>query len=96
MTRKTSIDILRIISAIAVVIIHVVSAPIASSNIAVEATLTHNMEMIHTLMNWSVPVFFMITGYCLTKKRECTYKYCFSHVLKYMLFYLQSVYFTRF
>lgn len=84
MERKYSIDILRIISAIAVIIIHVVSAPVANSAIKLDASLTTNLKIIHTLMNWSVPVFFMITGYCLLKKKECTYEYCFSHVLKYI------------
>lgn len=35
-------------------------------------------------MRWSIPVFFMISGYCLFSKQECTYRYCFSHVLKYV------------
>lgn len=84
MERKYSIDILRIISAIAVVIIHVVSAPVANSTVEVDVSLVANLKLIHTLMNWSVPAFFMITGYCLLRKKTCTYEYCFSHVLKYV------------
>lgn len=84
MERKYSIDILRIISAIAVVIIHVVSAPVANSTVEVDISLAANLNLIHTLMNWSVPAFFMITGYCLLRKKTCTYEYCFSHVLKYV------------
>ena len=84
MERKYSIDILRIISAIAVIIIHIVSAPVTNSAVAIDASLKINLNLIHILMNWSVPVFFMITGYCLLKKKECTYEYCFSHVLKYI------------
>ena len=84
MSRKYSIDILRIISAIAVVIIHVVSAPLANSATNVNIDIKFTMELIHVLMNWSVPVFFMITGYCVLGKSECTYKYCFKHVWKYV------------
>lgn len=84
MERKYSIDILRIISAIAVVIIHVVSAPVSNSTVGVDVSLADNLNLIHTLMNWSVPAFFMITGYCLLRKKTCTYEYCFSHVLKYV------------
>lgn len=84
MERKYSIDLLRVISAIAVIIIHVVSAPINNNTVADNVSITTNLNLIHTLMNWSVPVFFMITGYCLLKKKECTYEYCFSHVIKYL------------
>lgn len=84
MTRKYSIDILRIISAIAIVLIHVVSAPVVNRVSDVDDALITNLKLIQTLMNWAVPVFFMITGYCLLKKDKCTYKYCFSHVLKYI------------
>ena len=84
MNRNYSIDILRIISAIAVIIIHVVSSPVTNSTTTVEVYLENNLNLIHNLMLWSVPVFFMITGYCLLKKQECTYKYCFTHILKYI------------
>ena len=104
MERKYSIDILRIMSAIAVIIIHVVSAPVANSTVEIDVSLKMNLNLIHSLMNWSVPVFFMITGYCLLNKKECTYEYCFSHVLKYVcvlftvgLFYalLEEIYIYR-
>ncbi len=84
MERKYSIDILRIISAIAVVIIHVVTAPVANSAVEIDELLVNNLELVHNLMNWSVPVFFMITGYCVLRKQECSYNYCFSHVIKYV------------
>lgn len=84
MERKYSIDLLRVISAIAVIIIHIVSAPVVNSPIEVDAALKTNLGLVHTLMNWSVPVFFMMTGFCLMKKKECTYKYCFAHVVKYV------------
>ena len=84
MERKYSIDLLRVLSAIAVVIIHAVSSPIANSTNKIDVLLLSNLDMIHSLMNWSVPVFFMITGYCLLRKESCSYKYCFSHVVKYI------------
>ena len=84
MERKYNIDVLRILSAIAVVIIHMVSSPIQNSSHEVDAVLADNMWLIHTWMNWSVPVFFMITGYCMLKKQKVTFEYCFSHVLKYV------------
>ena len=83
MERKHSIDLLRVISAVAVIIIHTVSSPVANSAVENDSLLS-NLEMIHALMNWSVPVFFMITGYCLLRKENCSYKYCFSHVVKYI------------
>ncbi len=84
MERRASIDLLRIMSAIAVITIHVISAPVTSSTAVIAESLLHNLNLIHALMNWSVPVFFMITGYCVLQKREVTYTYCFSHVLQYV------------
>ena len=84
MERKYSIDLLRVLSAIAVIIIHTVSSVGLNSTVETDALLLSNLDMIHSLMNWSVPVFFMITGYCLLRKENCTYKYSFSHVVKYI------------
>lgn len=84
MNRNYSIDVLRIISAIAVIMIHVVTSPVYNSANVINTSVENNLELIKDLMLWSVPVFFMITGYCLLKKQECTYKYCFSHVFKYL------------
>lgn len=84
MSRKYSIDLLRVMSAIAVIIIHAVTAPVANSASAVAPSLHNTLNTLHNLMRWAIPVFFMISGYCLFSKQECTYKYCFSHVLKYV------------
>lgn len=84
MERKYSIDLLRILSTVAVVLIHVVTAPVANSSAVIDSAVATNLNLIHTMMKWSVPVFFMITGYCLQKKKEVTYEYCFSHVVKYI------------
>ena len=84
MERKYSIDLLRVLSAIAVVIIHTLSSPVSNSTFEIDSFLLSNLEMIRALMKWAVPVFFMITGYCLLRKEHCSYKYCFSHVVKYI------------
>lgn len=84
MERKYSIDLLRIISSLAVIIIHTVSAPVTYNAIQISTSVASHLELIHTLMNWSVPVFFMITGYCLLLKQNCTYRYCFLHATKYL------------
>lgn len=84
MERKYNIDMLRIISSLAVIIIHTVSAPVTYNAIQVSASTASHLELIHTLMNWSVPVFFMITGYCLLLKQNCTYRYSFLHASKYV------------
>ena len=73
MERKYSIDLLRVISAIAVVIIHTVCSPVGNSLFEFDSLLIKNLDRIHALMNWSVPVFFMITGYCLLRKEDCSY-----------------------
>ncbi len=84
MERKYSIDVLRVISAVAVVIIHIVSAPITNNTAEANIELIKCLKLIHTFMKWSVPIFFMITGYCMLKKREVTYEYCFKQVCKFV------------
>lgn len=81
--RNNSMDILRVIACMAVVIIHVSTAPVGSAAAPVSGGILKNLELIHILMQWSVPVFFMITGFCMMQKEICTYSYCFSKVLKY-------------
>ncbi len=84
MKRYYHIDALRIISAIAVVVIHIVASPISNSPVPVDEGLVTILGCIQNLSNWAVPVFFMITGYCILNKTECTYRYCFSRSLKYV------------
>ena len=84
MNRRYNIDVLRIIAAMAVVTIHVVTAPVGNAEGMVSFQMREQLNLIHNLMMWSVPVFFMITGYCLMIKEECTYRYCLKHVLKYV------------
>ena len=82
--RTNSIDVIRVMACIAVIFIHVSTAPVGSAVNTVSAVTLKNLELLHILMQWSVPVFFMITGFCVMKKEVCTYSYCFSKVLKYV------------
>ena len=85
MNRRNSIDVLRGISAIAVVTIHVVTAPVENAAGDIKVSTLETLNLVHNLMLWAVPVFFMITGYCLMRKEECGYGYCLKHVLKYTM-----------
>lgn len=82
--RNNSMDLLRVMASLAVVFIHVSTAPVGSAGMAISGATLKNLELIHILMQWSVPVFFMITGFCMMQKEICTYSYCFSKVLKYI------------
>lgn len=84
MKRNYSIDLLRVMSAIAVIVIHVVTAPLNNVTGPVDPSVKSILSALHALSFWAVPVFFMITGYCAALKKECTYKYCFSHVVKFI------------
>ena len=85
MERKHSIDLLRIISCLAVIAIHTVSGPLANYSGNLDTSLMSTLDKVHVLMNWSIPVFFMITGYCILGKQEYTYKHCFKHVRKFLI-----------
>lgn len=85
MERKFSIDLLRIISCLAVIGVHVVSGPMTNYSGALDTRLVTILEKVHVLLNWAVPVFFMITGYCILNKQEYTYRHCFKHVRKFVL-----------
>ena len=82
--RTGNIDLLRVVCALAVVAIHVVTAPAAMYNGDLPSALLRILNIIHSLGNPAIPLFFIMTGYCLIKKEKCTYKYCLIHVLKYV------------
>lgn len=84
MSRNHNIDALRIAAAAAVVALHVASSCMSNNVPAPDAAVNAALNCVHLLMRWATPVFFMITGYCLTAKEQCTYKYCFSRVLRYV------------
>lgn len=85
MERKYSIDLLRIISAIAVIAIHVCSSPVTYSVQPLSEALKNTFFTIQLLLSWCIPVFFMITGFCILRKKEYTYKQCFPHVLRFVI-----------
>lgn len=90
-TQRTSfISLLRIISAFAVVVIHVITSSIGNNVGTIPPSTQSSLHLIEALMRWSVPVFFMITGYIfLGVKQECT----FASIRKYVLRFL-AVLFT--
>lgn len=57
MERKHSIDLLRVISCLAVVAIHVISGPMSNYSGILDTNLTSILEKTHVLLNWSVPAF---------------------------------------
>ena len=80
-----NLDVLRFLSALAVVCIHVVSAPVHAYEGALRADLTHTLETIHYLMDWSVPVFFILTGYFCRKHATYTYAFAWKKARKFII-----------
>ena len=84
-TRDYRIDILRSVSAFCVVVIHVVSASVTYNAAAVAQATVWQMNVVHNLSSWAVPVFFMITGFCVMgDDRECTWQWTFGHIGKFV------------
>lgn len=83
--RKANIDFLRVISAAVIVILHSVTAPMGNVSSPIPLLTERVLTLIHSLTLWAVPVFFIITGYCLLLKSECNYKYCFLHIRKFVI-----------
>ena len=83
--RNYRIDILRCVSAFFIVVIHVVSTSVAYNDTAVAQATVRLLNVVHNLSSWAVPVFFMITGFCvLGDDRECTWQWTFRHVIKFI------------
>lgn len=71
--RKNYIDLLRVISAFAVVVIHVTSAAMNTTEVSSQTYMAN--ALLNSIMRWAVPVFFMISGALfLDSKREVTTK----------------------
>ena len=85
MKRINSIDYLRVISAIGVVAIHALTSPVTNSFHPVEYWLEEFLDIMHVCFMWSVPQFFMITGFCQALKEECSYEYCLKKAIKYIV-----------
>lgn len=83
--RKGCIDFLRIFASLAVVLIHILTGSASYHETVTGITAPDWTVIVHDFLYWAVPVFFMITGYCICSKEECTYKYCFKHIKKYVI-----------
>ena len=73
--RKANIDLLRVISAAAIVTLHSVTAPMGNASSPIPLLTEQILTVIHSLTLWAVPAFFIITGY----------KYCFLHIRKFVI-----------
>ena len=80
-----NLDVLRVLAALAVVCIHVVSAPVHAYEGVLRADLANTLETIHALMNWSVPVFFILTGYFCGRHATYTYAFAWKKARKFII-----------
>ena len=84
MKRDYSIDLIRVVCCIIVVMGHVLTVAIHQSPVPVEETIRVVIEQGLVFLRWVIPVFVMITGYCIALKKTCTYSYCIAHVLRFV------------
>ena len=84
MKREYSIDLIRIVCCLIVVLGHCLLVSIHQSPVPVDPSFRSTVEQITVFLRWVIPAFLMITGYVIAKKKTCTYQYCFSHVLKFV------------
>ena len=77
--KDSNIELLRIISAVAVIMIHVIGGAVVVAG--QKNAYVSFLPAAHILLKWSVPVFLMISGYCiLGKKESCDYKWVLPRV----------------
>ncbi len=70
--RNCNIDLLKILSCVAVIGLHVF-------------TYDYNnyfIDILHYMCGFAVPMFYMINGYLILNKEQITYKYCMHKILK--------------
>ena len=86
MTRRNlSLDILRIIAAIDVVVFHVFGSS-ANNDPLVSANLKTIVANINNMLMWHVPVFFILTGYLwLRDGKPCTFKKMIPNIRRFVL-----------
>lgn len=84
-SRKCYLDILRVISALAVVFIHVLGAYI--DKYPLKTTESYFLIIFDSIIRWSVPVFVMISGAVMLRK-EYSYKEILFKALRIMLIYV--------
>lgn len=82
--RKSYFDLLRVISSFAVVVIHVTSAAMNTTEVGSQTYKAN--ALLNSLMRWAVPVFFMISGALfLDPKREVTTKKLFTKTIPHIV-----------
>lgn len=82
------LSLLRILSAFAVVVIHVAASAVTNHAGDISDTIVYVLDTVHVYLNWCVPVFFMITGYIfIGLKKECE----FPNMKKYILRFLAAL-----
>ena len=85
MKRKKGLDDLRIAAAFAVVIFHVMGSSVHNDP-AVPAELAHTLDRCKAMLQWPVPVFFMITGFLwLRSEKECTFSKVLPGIRRFVL-----------
>lgn len=83
--RKANIDLLRVISAAAIVILHSETAPIGNASSPIPLLTEQILTVIHSLTLWAVPAFFIITGYCLLLNQSVVTNTVFLHIRKFVI-----------
>ena len=79
------LDILRVLSCIAIILLHVNQNSFLDSTTASEETISF-IHLFQNYFQWAVPMFFMISGYIfLGVKDECTYKSMKKQYIKMLL-----------
>ena len=82
--RMGNLDVLRCMAALAVICIHVITSPVENYDGVLSSGLLWNIQCIHSLMKWSVPVFFIMTGYFCGKHETYTYNFALKKILKFV------------
>ena len=80
-----NLDVLRCVAALAVVCIHVVAGSVHSYNGELHTDLLKSLQTIQYFMKWSVPVFFIMTGYFCGKHASYPYFFALKKVKKFVL-----------
>ncbi|MBQ8663366.1 MAG: acyltransferase [Eubacterium sp.] len=84
-TRKNSIDMLRILAALAVVIFHVLGSS-ANNDPEIQRNIHYVVTAFSAVLQWHVPVFFMITGYLwLSDGKNCTFEKMVPNIRRFIL-----------
>lgn len=82
--RKYNLDILRIIAALAVVLFHVLGSS-ANNDPEVPQNIHSLATAFSSILQWHVPVFFMITGYLwLSDEKICTFKKMLPNIRRFV------------